>query len=201
MDYLFLKEKLQSKIVSPRILLSNVKFLNESLRSTSAFMDPINLPFYYHLGKQLDSVNILQIGVQGTSAYIGPCILQSCKSVKNYTAIDEQLDPHSVNFVASNLRAHATSETKTSVYLNHRANVSWDVIIVSCSVVKDKFNEYLKYGWDNLKEEGLLVADYISESRPTTAPDLNGAFLKFCRVKNREPVIYETRNGVGIITR
>lgn len=209
MDISLLKEKLQSKVVSPRMLLSNLKFLNEQSKETIAFSDPMNLPFYYHLGKQLTVGEVFQIGAKDTSAYIGPCFLQSCRSVHNWIVVDESLNPWFAGLVRSNLKNHMTSESDAVVLLESNTEFlerklkrfSWDMAIVSESCVKDKFSQYLDLAWSNLRDEGLLVVDYISEKRPTTSPDLHGAFKKFCRVKNREPVIFDTRYGVGIVIR
>jgi len=208
MDHLLLKEKLDSKIISPQILLSNVKFLNERAKETAEFTDPNNLPFYYHMGKQLQVGEVLQIGVTGSSMYIAPCFLQSCKSVHNWFVMAEGLTGWQAGFVRSNIKSHMMNEGDAPILVGTLEDweiklrrFKWDMVIVSSMCVKDRFTKYLEYAWDNLKEEGLLVADYISESIPAPSPDLHGAFLKFCRVKNREPVIYETRHGVGILTR
>jgi hypothetical protein len=46
-----------------------------------------------------------------------------------------------------------------------------------------------------LQPEGLLVVDYINDK------GTRQVFDKFCRVKNREPVIFNTRYGVGMVNR
>ena len=151
---------------------------------------------------------VLQIGVKDTSAYIGPCFLQSCRSVHNWIVLDETIDPWTAGFVRSNLKNQMSSESDAVVLVGDQEHwsmklrkLNWDMAIVSSSCVKDRFSQYLELAWENLNEEGLLVVDYISEKRPATAPDLHGAFKRFCRVKNREPDIYETRYGVGIVKR
>lgn len=208
MNNSLLREKLQSKIVSPRVLLSNSKFLNEQVKNTIAFSDPLNLPFYYHLGKQSMAEKVLQIGAKDTSAYIGPCFLQSCRSVHDWIVLDETIDSWTAGFVRSNLKNQMSPESDAVVLVGDREywsmklrKLNWDMAIVASSCVKDRFSQYLELAWENLNEEGLLVVDYISEKCPATAPDLHGAFERFCRVKNRKPDIYETRYGVGIVKR
>jgi hypothetical protein len=56
----------------------------------------------------------------------------------------------------------------------------------------ERYLKHLDFLWKYLTPEGLLVADYINS---------HDVFHEFCRVNNREPVIFNTRYGVGIIQR
>ena len=66
----------------------------------------------------------------------------------------------------------------------------YDMCFLSHDFGPEKYLMHLKFLWNCLRLEGLLVADYINS---------HDVFHEFCRVSNREPVIFDTRYGIGII--
>lgn len=197
---MMLRKQLESGNMPANILFSNLGFMNYQIKDSIRFCDSKNLPFYYHLGKQLFVSKVLQIGLEDTSAYIGPCFMQSSKSIHHWIGIDNDMNKM-INFVRSNIKSKMTDDGDCSIligdfeYLKSKLKVfEFDLCIIATDKEKT-FIEGLEIAWPKLKDEGLLVCDYISEN----TPDINNCFLKFCRVKNRQPVLFNTRNGVGVI--
>ena len=73
--------------------------------------------------------------------------------------------------------------------------VNYEIAFLSESYNSELMKKYLEILWDHLISGGLLVVDYIQNEANMEI------FKGFCRVKNREPHILDTRYGVGILIR
>ena len=71
---------------------------------------------------------------------------------------------------------------------------SWDLVILNDETVYDKHLEYLDAAWPHVSEHGLIVAEYIDRHIPA-----RDAFHAFCKSKNRQPVVFDTRYGTGLL--
>jgi hypothetical protein len=186
MDYQALSDQVEKAAISSDILLSGTKLFDESDRQSPAYKDPRFLPFYYHLGKQVHPDSVVQIGSK--LGLTGVCFLQSCHTVRRWLVLDDKF----YSLARSNMRLHmggilcrnTLSEINTS-------RPQFDLALLT-ERIGDDYSVHLEFLWNSLLPEGLLVADYINE---------DNAFHDFCRVKNREPVVFKTRYGVGIIQR
>lgn len=195
MDEQLLKDKLDRGIPS-HVLLARARFLNSESRESPEITDPRNLPFYYFLGLQTKARSVVQIGSQlGLPAY---CFLQGSKSPERWVVLDEGEGTYARTILA-NVRSHLRGEAEywvgESEALRHKiCSSTWDVgLLTSCSDLNLK--NYLNDLWDHLCDEGLLVVDYIS------LDPVGKVFHEFCRVKNREPMTFDTRNGIGLVKR
>ncbi len=198
MDYEKLKEDLDKGLIGPQQLLSGTKVLTESSRESPEYLDRGNLPFWYHLGKHIKHpARVVQFGPRlGLPA---TCFLQSRLVSGSWCIVG---DPN--NVTESNTRLHLPEKTlfhfwkwenfKPDFVWSDDGEFFWGLGFVT-EDYGDKCKEYLGFMWNNIVPGGLLVCDYINS-------DAQGeAFHDFCRVKNREPVTFKTRYGVGILER
>lgn len=190
------------------ILLGSVKLLDVSSRSAPAFQDNRYLPFYYHLGKLVKQpVVVHQVGVK--LGLIAACFMQGCDYPVQWNGMEEIIDnvklPKSI--INSNLKKFSKNgvEGRFCAFPDKSMNVATaefpvDLGLADLAFLTDKYDidktqNYLELLWEHLNPEGLLVVDYIHDDAVKTA------FEGFCRVKNREPVIFNTRYRIGIVTR
>lgn len=189
MDKQLLKEKL-SRGISSHVLFSKARFLSIESRESPQITDPRNFPFYYFLGTQSTARNVIQIGAKlGLPAL---CFLQGTKTPEKWVVLDETVDVYS-RTTMSNVRCYLNGEAE---YTNLRSKIysaKWDLGLVIGEF--KSLREYLDDLWGQLVSEGLLVVDYISSEC------VGKVFHEFCRTKNREPIFFETRNGIGILER
>jgi hypothetical protein len=206
MDAELIRRQLELGLMSPQNLLAGTKLLDESSRNAGDYQDFNYMPFYYHLGKQLTPKVVYQIGAK--LGLVGACFLTSCKTVEQWLAMDQDRDL-SARIIESNLKLHTKycdnatpggpigymglSDGMLEMTTPHTKDFTgFDVGFLTENFGEERYLKHLNFLWKFLKPEGLLVADYI------TAHDV---FHEFCRVKNRKPVIFNTRYGVGIVQR
>ena len=195
MDVQKIKDKLE-RGMPPSILLGSARFINSDARNSSELTDPRYLPFYYYLGSQCRPRCVLQIGSK--LGLPGLCFLQSCKTVEAWSILDLKNDSpvYSSTIVGNTcrfLRGQCSYIVDEPTRLQHKiCSKNWDLILV---LDENGPNEYMNVMWDHLATEGLLVVDYIFRD------SIGESFHTFCRVKNRVPVVFETRHGVGIVER
>lgn len=193
MDSNLLREQLEKNLVSSPVLLSGAKLLDNNSWSSPQITDPNYLPFYYHLGKQLTPGSVLQIGAK--LGLVAACFLRSCKTADLWIVMDEG---QRNSIISSNIHLHMPLGQATYVPFKDDLECAeddkfeCDLALLTEDYGEERCGKYLEVLWKYLKPEGLLVADYINS---------HDAFHEFCRVANREPEIFKTRYGVGIIQR
>jgi hypothetical protein len=74
--------------------------------------------------------------------------------------------------------------------------IEWDLAIISEESTYDRHIEYLDVLWNRVRLGGLIVIDYQDRHEPSKR-----ALDDFCQIKKRDPVIVNTRYGVGMIQR
>jgi len=191
MDHIELKRKLDLAAIGTSVLLSKVKLLDLKSNQTAAFRDSKYFPFYYHLGSQISPECVLQVGPKlGLPAV---CFLQKCKTVNSWMVVEEENLPRSM--IRSNIQMFIKSKLVGFCGMGD-VDESYDLALLTEEYDRDQHNLYLKFLWASLKPGGLLVVDYITNNEV-----IQGSFYDFCRVKNREPIIFDTRYGTGIITK
>lgn len=192
MDVQLLRTKLDRGL-SFNVLLSSAKFLDSQSRDAPELTDPCNLPFYYYLGLQCQPKHVVQIGSRlGLPAL---CFLQGCKSVKEWVVLDQGEGPYA-RTITCNVQQKLLGQCNywaggVDLLRSKISDRRWDLALVTdrCEDLKI----YLDDLWKHLANKGLLLVDYMS------VHPINKAFLEFCKVKNREPLIFETRNRIGIV--
>ena len=187
MDTSLINECLDKGLISPRVLLSGVKLLSEDSAQAPEFLDRRNLPFWFHLGKELQVGRAFQIGPR--LGLVAACFLQSCP-VAEWMCLGGN---H--RFVTSNIALKSTP-TRVEFYKQSETHAkNYDFALLTESYDYDTAKKFLEFAWSGLNQEGLLAVDYIDNETQ------GKAFDEFCRVKNREPVKFKTRYGVGILER
>ena len=192
-----LREKLDKRLMDPKILLGTAKFLTSSAQSAPVCNNFRYFPFYYYLGTQTSPQTVVQIGSK--LGLIGNCFMQGCKTVTSWLAMDGNRPP--VNVIRSNLRMHCTGLVESMPLVREKLTADGDTTpYIDMGFLTEKYDPeemeiYLEFFWRNIKPEGLLVVDYIAFEAAKEV------FNGFCRVKNREPVLFDTYCGVGILTR
>ena len=165
--------------------------MDSSSKSAGDYNDVRYLPFYYHLGKQSSAKTVCQIGPK--LGLVGACFLKSCETVDSWTIVDNK--HNNCQITTSNLKLNSNFYKKTFcdfVFYSTLDEIKsfYDICFITESFEKTVCFNYMEFMWESLSSEGLLVVDYITS---------NNAFHEFCRVKNREPMIFNTRYGVGIV--
>lgn len=196
-----LEENLSSQLVSSKVLLNGFRVIDESSRKTAAYQDPIFAPFYYHLGKHIAPKTVICIGF-GLGFFAG-CFFKSCKSVDNFLAIEiaAPSENYSGRLGLSNVKDHYRGKIDFYVgsifdefLFGKIASNEWDLVLVDSEMMYDTFRSCLDVLWDNMSVNGLLVMDRITKS--SVCGDV---FFDFCKISNREPLIFATRCGTGIV--
>ena len=202
MDANIIRKQLDQGLIGSDKLLAGTKLLDESSREAGDYTDIRYLPFYYHLGKQLTPKSVYQIGAK--LGLVGACFLRSCKTVEQWIAMDQDRDL-AARIIESNLKLHTKycndpMPGGSVGYMGLSDSMlempaakdfpGFDLGFLTENFGSERYIKHLKFLWNFLSPEGLLVADYINSG---------DVFHEFCRVNNREPEIFNTRYGVGII--
>jgi predicted O-methyltransferase YrrM len=173
--------------ISSKILLNGFRFIEESSRKTAAFQDPTYTPFYYHLGRQIEPKKMLIVGF-GLGLSAG-CFLKGCKTVDGILAIEEL----STEYFSPRREFDFKMGNPFDLQESLRAH-EWDLTLIDSEVNYDKLRNYLDVIWANTAHNGLIVMEHISGDSSTQK-----AFFDFCKIINREPFVFATRYGTGIV--
>lgn len=196
---LLLEQKLD-KNLSPRIFLDSMRVIDEESRKTAAYNDPRYIPFYYWLGTLVNPKSVIEIGIR-----LGLCsgnFFKGCKTAERFFAFQEiSSEFYSPRIGRRNVKDHFKGRFDVHVGLFTDEPVDmilsangWDLAIINEEVGYDKHRSYLEVIWSKLNTDGLIIMDYVSRHKPAKE-----AFLDFCKYVNREPVVVNTRYGIGII--
>ncbi len=183
-------------------LLGRSRLIDEGSRETSEFTDPRYLPFYYHLGSVFPVENLMEIGFR--LGLPSACLIQGCKNIKNYFGFREkQEEYYSQRLARGNIKDYFRGKfesycglTTDSKFIDCLKEFKWDVVLIDEETSYDKHRAYLDLVWSSLAWGGLLVVDYLDKHEASRK-----AFREFCATHSREPVLFPTRYGVGIIQR
>lgn len=190
-----LNSSLEKCLVPPRVLLSRFRFLDESSRYSRACLDPYYLPFYYHLGRQFPVKNLLEIGFGlGINS---ACYMIGNEGVDKYLTIQEPFNEYySTRIGVANIKTVYRKPFDVYVgnfhdeeFLSKLREVKWDLIIINEKKEYDVHLLWMNTVWDNLVEGGMIIQDYINSH--------GRAYKDFCKLKNRNELIFKTRYGVG----
>ena len=204
MELATLKENIDQDLftakISGRIALSKMRLIDQASCKTAAYLDPRYAPFYYYLGKYIHPKSLVEFGF--TLGLLSSTLIRSCKSVERFLGFKEQTKEYTSQRIGrSNIRVSFKGETEYFLGFLHEDDFlakispnSWDLFILNEETVYDKHLEYLDFLWSYLKEDGLVVAEYITRHKPA-----GEAFYAFCESKNRRPIVFDTRYGTGIL--
>lgn len=189
-----LQKDLEKQTISSKALLGTFRLLTDKSRLTGAYQDPLYFPLYYHLGKRIDAKNLIEWNFN--LGLYGGCFLKGNNTVENIFAFHEKTDEfYSSRMGVSNIKNHYHKKFEICEGTIEEAQEglskdSWDIAIVNGEVSYKKQISRLNVLWEHLKLDGLIVVDYIYS---------NHGFEYFCHTRNRVPIIFNTRYGIGII--
>lgn len=195
-----LDSDLSKQLITPSILLDNLRLINEDSRKSSAYVDPRYIPFYYYLGKYLTPQNVFEAG-SGLGLF-SSSFLRSCKSVENLYMFQERSEEFfSFRFAVRNVKSCYRKNVITYSgkpldveFHDKLSKFGWDLAIFNEEKSYDKHMMIFDLIWSKLNLNGYMVVDYVESHHPT-----NEAFKNFCKIKSKESILLKTRYGVGII--
>ena len=189
--------KFEERDISIDVILPNIKLLDSYSRQSPAFNDPRYLPFYYRFGCQVRPKKVLQIGSK--IGLVAASFLKGCKTVDEWFVIDELNS--CLNIVESNIKLNGCKKInfrfldKNPIIDSEEFEFFADMAIISEKFDAKKLMEYMEFAWSSLKTDCFLIVDYVKEK------ELNETFVSFFNIKNRKPFLFNTRYGVGVLTR
>lgn len=197
-----IEPKLRKGYVTSKILLARARFIDDASTKTSAFNDPAHFPFFYHLSNEFKPDTVVELGVG--LGLRGACLVQGHK-VKKY--LGQQVPYEGVFYSTRFARANIIDHCKGKINIHHGlitdpdfidnlSIIEWDLAIISEESTYDRHIEYLDVLWNRVRLGGLIVVDYQDRHEPSKR-----ALDDFCQIKKRDPVIVNTRYGVGMIQR
>ena len=195
-----MNSELDAGTVSGRVILDRLRLIDEDSRKTAPYLDHRYAPFYYHLGKHIDPLSVMEVGFG--LGLLSASFFTSCKSAKRFFGYRESsLDFAPIRIGKSNISLRFKGEAKFYIgsifdqeFIDIFSPNSWDLVILNDETVYDKHLEYLDAVWPQVSENGLIIAEYIDRHIPA-----RDAFFAFCESKNRKPVVFETRYGTGLL--
>lgn len=203
-----LKERLETKLnklYPSKIFLDKLRVIDEDSRTTSPYCDPRYVPFYYWLGTMTKPESLVEIGFR--LGLFSACFLKACKTVKHFLGFQQATeDFYSSNLGKANVRDnYKKKQGPLNIYTGSiydeemerlLGEVKWDMAIINEELNYDSQRAILDICWEQMNMDGLIVMDYVNRHKPNQE-----AYEDFCKGKNREPVVVNTRYGVGLIRR
>lgn len=194
--------KIQKASIPPRILLSKFRFIDEASRYSRECLDPYYMPFYYFLGRHIPAKSLVEIGFGlGLNA---SCYLMGSPDTETYLSVQEPpQEYYSSRIGIGNVKrvwrhpffvhvGNVHDEVFTDKLIEHK----WDVALISDKKEYDIHMMWLNTLWETMKDDGVICMDYT-----TSHKQAERAYNDFCVIKHREPYVFPTRYGVGIIVK
>lgn len=192
--------KLKKQPISSRVLLDRLRLLDENSRKTSQYQDSVYLPFYYYLSCLIKSKSIFNVGLNLGLPVC--CFLSGNKEAERLLAFQKKDDFfYSPRIAFSNIKDIRPKGLKLDYHfgsildkeLENKLSLGFDTVIISSKIEADEFNNILNISWDHLNLDGFIITDYINSD-----PKIGNVFKCFCKSKNRECLIFNTRYGNGV---
>lgn len=189
-----------SQRISGRILLDRFSVIEEDSRKTAAYLDHKYASFYYYLGKYVAPISVMEIGF--SLGLLSASFFISCRDAKKFLGFKEttsefvtpRLGKRNIRSVFKKDATFYTGTLYDQEFDKIFSPNSWDLIILNEETVYDKHLEYLEFVWPHVSEHGFVVAEYITRHGPA-----KDAFFAFAESKNRQPLLFETRYGTGLL--
>jgi predicted O-methyltransferase YrrM len=194
------ESKLRQGYITSRVLLGRARFIEEGSTKTSSFNDPAHLPFFYHFATLIKPKTVVESGVglglraaclaQGTeiTRFLG---LQEVPNSKYYSP---RLAKGNVgDHCKGKINIHSGLITDSS-FIDSLNAIEWDLALISEKLPYERQMLHMDLLWSRVKLGGMMLIDN-QESHEAS----QRAFKEFCKIKNRDPVVINTRYGVGVI--
>lgn len=193
-----LQKKLASGLMPGRILLDQLKFLDENSRRSAAYCDSKYVSFYYYLGGLIQPKTFLEIGFN--LGLLGACFLKACKTVEEYQGF-QQIDEtyYSPRLGTANIKNNYKGSMDVYVgsfseFIPKISEKLWDLTIINEEASFDRHLLCFDLVWQQMPLDGIMVVESLNRHLPTKE-----AFLSFSSGKNREPTLFKTRYGTGLL--
>ena len=198
--YKEVSDSLNKSLISSKILLDRLKFIDESSRNASSYHDKKFVPFYYHLGKVIQPENMLELGFN--LGLLSSCFLKSCKTVVNYLGFQEvkttyfspRLGVSNIKFNYKKYLDYYIGNVFDPLFSEKVSEKLWDFVIINEEEGFDKCLQRLDYVWPNLAINSIVVVEYVNKNKAAKE-----AFISFCESKNKKSFIFDTRFGTGML--
>lgn len=194
--------QLAKGILSGKLLLSRTRMLDENSRLSPPYTDPHYIPFYFYLGQHVQPKNVVEIGLR-----LGLCsstLFRTCKGVNKFLAFQEKgqvfysprMALHNVrDYYKGSIEKHIGKITDDQ-FVNMLEKDLWDLALVNEETTYDTHLSYLDILWKNMRLDGTILIEYVNYH-----DYVKKAYFDFCKKNNREPYVFKTRYGVGVITK
>lgn len=190
---------LQRQLVSGKVILDRFCVIDETSRRSPAYLDPNFSGFYYHLSKYVQPDSVLEIGFD--LGLLSGSFMLACPSVRRFLGFRESRNEFaSTRLGRRNIRKAMRGERRFYVGKLYDAHFEdlliggWDCVLLTEEGSFDHTLEYLDFIWPVLNENGIIVCEYLDKNRPA-----KDAFKAFCESKNRQPLLFGTRYGTGLV--
>ena len=126
--------------------------------------------------------------------------MTSCKTVGRFVGFREGPEAVSVRLGIKNIGRVMKGVRKCHVgslydpQFEAMTAGGFDMCLVTAEKNYDKHLEYLDFAWPVLSENGIIVMEGLTRNAAAKQ-----AFAAFCKSKNREPAVFRTRYGTGLI--
>lgn len=194
--------QLAKGLLSGRLLLSRTRMLDENSRLSPPYTDPHYIPFYYYFGQHVQPKNVVEVGLR-----LGLCsstLFRTCKTVDKFLAFQEKgqvfysprMAIHNIrDYYKGNLTTHVGKITDDK-FINVIEKDLWDLALINEETTYDTHLSYLEILWNNMRLNGTILIEYVNYH-----DYVKKAYFDFCKKNNREPYVFKTRYGVGVITK
>lgn len=194
-----ISKDLSKQAISGKVLLDRFCMIEEASRKSPSYSDPNYAGFYYHLGKHLSPLSLLEVNFE--IGLFSGCFMTSCKTVQRFCAWHET----NTNFFSFRIGARNIKR----VYKGQRIfvdtnqyddkfekvlSLGYDMIIFTQEQKYDRQLNLLEFFWKYLNENGIMVCDNTRRS-PTT----DEAFDAFAFSKNIRSIKFDTRHGTSLL--
>lgn len=189
---------LARQLIGGKFVLDRFCVIDEDSRRSPSYVDPNYASFYYHLGKYVTPRSVLEIGFD--LGLLSASMMISCKSVKKFVGYRES----SRVFMSPRLGHKNIGKVMRGEKYFYVGNLydyefdpllrNLDMALVTDESSYDRHLEYLDFIWPSLSENGIIVCEYLDKNKPA-----KDAYLAFCESKNREPMLFATRYGTGLV--
>jgi hypothetical protein len=195
-------ERLKNGHLSGRTLLSTFRMVEESLRESPLYTDNRYAPFYYILGQEVPSKNVIEFGL-GVGIASG-CYVRGCSCVEKILSFQQSgKEYYSPRIGTHNVRKYFKERFDVHVgriydeeFVFQARSRQWDLAIVNEEVDYGTLMEHLEFAWDVLAIDGTLVVDYVNSN-----DQVKSSYSDFCKRKAQLLRIIPTKYGVGLLTK
>lgn len=198
-----INSKLEKQHLSATTLLGRFKVIDENSRKVTRYTDPTYAPFYYYLGCEIKPRSLVEIGFK--IGLISGSFLIGCKTVEKFLAFQQSDEDkyYSPRLGSGNIKK--CYKNKFDIYIgeitdeefkNKLIGNKWDLLVINEETSYDRYMAYLEFFWKYINQEGFICMDYLNYNKYAKK-----AFEDFCKLKNRSPVRFKSKYGVGLIER